>query len=238
MGQARCVCIIPARGGSKGIRRKNLVPLLGVPLISRIVRVAQAAHSIEQVVVSTDDTEIASEAERSGAHVLLRPLELSTDEASSESVVLHALDQLERENEYLPELTAFVQCTTPLTKSEDIDGTIKILLDEQADSAFTVSPFSGFVWRQSEMGRWIGMNHRVTVRQRRQDREPEFLETGGVYVFKTKGFRQHKHRFFGTIAAYVVEPSQALEIDDSWQLVPAEALLRWREREEGQPRDG
>lgn len=91
-----CLAVIPARGGSKGVPRKNVRPLAGKPLIGHTIEAARSAKRIDRVVVSTDDAEIAAVARGFGAEVVIRPAELASDTASSESAVLHALDELER----------------------------------------------------------------------------------------------------------------------------------------------
>jgi CMP-N-acetylneuraminic acid synthetase len=90
---------------------------------------------------------IAEVARRYGAEVIMRPAELSTDTASSESALLHALEHLAATENFTPELLVFLQCTSPLTQAEDIDSTVEALQREEADSAFTVVPFHSFVWK-------------------------------------------------------------------------------------------
>jgi YrbI family 3-deoxy-D-manno-octulosonate 8-phosphate phosphatase len=222
----KILAIIPARGGSKGIPRKNIQPLAGKPLLAYSIESAQQTPSITRVVVSTDDPEIAAVARQYGAEVIWRPVEISGDTASSESALLHALDYLKQTEDYEPDLVAFLQCTSPLTLPEDIEGTIQVLLDENADSALAVTPFHYFLWQRDEQGDAIGINHDKGFRPLRQEREPQFLETGAVYVMRTLGFRAARHRFFGKTAMYVMLPERCLEIDESVDLLVAEVLLR------------
>ncbi len=128
------VAIIPARGGSKGIPRKNIVPVAGKPLVAWSIEAARRASTVQRVFVSTDNGEIAEIAKQWGAEIIGRPVELSGDTASSESALIHALDVLKNEQDYMPDILAFLQCTSPLTLPEDIDGTIETLIAEQADS--------------------------------------------------------------------------------------------------------
>ena len=222
--------IIPARGGSKGIPRKNVRSLCGKPLVAWVIEAALASGHLDRVVVSTDDTEIAQLSQRYGAEVVMRPAELADDKASSESALLHALDWLEQAEGYVPDLLVFLQCTSPLTLAEDIDGTVQALLNEQADSALAVAPFHYFLWQQDSSGDAAGINHDKRVRLRRQDREPQYQETGAVYVMRTQGFRQARHRFFGKTALYVTPPERCLEIDELVDFQIAEVLIRERER--------
>lgn len=222
------IAIIPARGGSKGIPRKNLRLLAGKPLVAHTIDHACQALSVSRVVVSTDDQEIAAVAQRYGAEVVWRPAEISGDTASSESALLHALDFLKQAEDYDPDLVVFLQCTSPLTVPGDIDGTIHALLENNADTALTVAPFHYFLWKQED-GDATGINHDKRVRPRRQDRETQYVETGAVYVMRVQGFRETGHRFFGKTATYVVPAERRLEIDEPADLLVAETLMREQE---------
>lgn len=221
-----CLAIIPARGGSKGIPHKNICLLLGKPLLAYSIEQALSSKLISRVVVSTDDNEIAAVARQYGAEVIWRPTEISGDTASTESALLYTLGYLESTEKYHSDLLVFLQCTSPLTLTEDIDGTVKALLENEADSALAVIPFHYFLWRESEEGGFVGINHDKRVRPLRQEREPQFLETGAVYVMRTQGFKEAKHRFFGKTVTYLMPPERRWEIDEPIDLVIAEILLQ------------
>lgn len=220
------LAIIPARGGSKGIPRKNVRRVAGKPLVAHTIEQARHARHIDRVVVSTDDAEVAAIARQYGAEVIWRPDALSGDTATSESALLHGLDHLREAEGYTPDLVVFLQCTSPLTLAEDIDGVVQALLDEAADSALAVTPFHHFLWRRHDDGEAEGINHDKSVRLRRQDKEPQFLETGAVYVMRTPGFKAAQHRFFGKTALYAMPPERCLEIDEPEDLLVAETLMR------------
>jgi len=219
------LAVIPARGGSKGIPGKNLRTVAGKSLIEWSIAAAKQSNYQLRVVVSTDSEEITAVAQRSGAEVIFRPPEISGDSASSESALLHALQVLGERDGYHPELLVFLQCTSPLTASEDIDGTIHLLLEKHADSALAVTPFHYFLWHEEDHGNWSGINHDKALRQLRQEREPQFVETGAVYVVRPAGFQIARHRFFGKTVAYVTPPERRWEIDDPIDLEIAEMLL-------------
>jgi N-acylneuraminate cytidylyltransferase len=195
-----CLAVIPARGGSKGIPRKNVRPLAGKPLIAYNLLQLRRSRFVNRTIVSTDDPEIAAVAQGYGAEVVQRPAEISGDSASSESALLHTLEHLYTTEGYRPDLLAFLQCTSPLTLAEDIDGTIQALLDEGADSALAVIPFHYFLWKPGRDGDSVGINHDKLYRPLRQEREPQYLETGAIYVMRVEGFLQTRHRFFGKIS--------------------------------------
>ena len=195
--------MIPARGGSKGIPGKNLQPVGGVPLIGRTVAAARASARVGRVVVSTDDDAIAAVAEEHGAEVVRRPAAIAGDTASSESALLHALDVLEQQGP-LPERLVFLQCTSPFTHAAQIDRVLAALDTPGINSSFAVAPWHGFLWRSD--GR--GINHDPQQpRQRRQDLEPSFLETGAIYAMATASFQANGSRFCA--------PWQPVVIDDS-----------------------
>jgi len=124
-------------------------------------------------------------------------------------------------------LIAFLQCTSPFTSSADIDSTILTLREQRADSAFSASRFFHFIWRMDEQGA-SGINHDKRIRQRRQDRLPEYLENGAIYVMETAGFLEAKHRFFGKTVIHEMDARRSLEIDELDDFAMAEAVLRNR----------
>lgn len=229
--RTQVLAIIPARGGSKSIPRKNVMTVAGQPLIAHTIQSAQKAKCISRIVVSTEDPEIGLVAERYGAQVVWRPLDISGDTAPSELALLHTLDFLEKSEGYVPDIIVFLQCTSPLTSPEDIDGTVRKLLDGSADSALAVIPFHYFLWKCDSLGNAVGINHAKESRPMRQQREPQFKETGGVYAMRTQGFKEAKHRFFGRTALHVTPPEHCLEIDEPSDVVVSETLLRLKQRD-------
>lgn len=219
------LALIPARGGSKSLPRKNVLPLSGVPLIAHTIRAARAASLVTRVAVSTEDAEIAAIARRFGADVIDRPPDLASDTASSESALLHALEHLEMEEGYRPDILCFLQCTSPLTSAEDIDGVLAAMIGHSADTALSVTRFHYFVWGHDGAGGAMGINHDKAVRLRRQDREPEFLETGAVYAMRAEGFRAARHRFFGSTVMHEMPATRVLEIDEPEDFELAEARI-------------
>lgn len=173
---------------------------------------------VEQIVVSTDDYEIADVSRKAGAEVIMRPGDISSDRASSEDALLHALNQLDEK----PELTVFLQCTSPLTQAEDIDNCIRKLIESGADSAFTASESHRFLWKDVDSA--IGINHNVAARKRRQDMEKEYAENGAIYVMRTVGFIQARHRFFGKTVISEMPTTRSWEIDSIDDIQVAEAL--------------
>jgi len=216
----KTVAIIPARGGSKGIPRKNVHPFNGKPLICWNIEAALKAERVDEVIVSTDDAEIAELSHSTGATVVMRPDAISTDIASSEDALMHVLETLGTQ----PELTVFLQCTSPLTRSEDIDNCIQKLLNSDADSAFTATESHRFLWKNPDEA--SGINHDGAQRKRRQDLETEYAENGAVYVMRTAGFLQSRHRFFGKTVISEMPSTRTWEIDSPADIQVAEALSK------------
>nr|WP_201471208.1 acylneuraminate cytidylyltransferase [Microbacterium hydrocarbonoxydans] len=235
----RTVAIIPARGGSRGVPRKNVRRVGGVPLVERAVRSALASGRADLVVVSTDDDEIAAVGAAAGARIVRRPAALSGDTASSESAILHALDELERVGQRF-DVVAFLQATSPFIPSDALASAISHIAEDRADSVFAAYETYGFLWGRAEAGSAdegaaVALNHDAGHRPRRQDRAPHFLETGAFYVFRADGFRAAKHRFFGRIRIAEVPEWSAIEIDDEQQLRMARALAALYESPERIP---
>jgi YrbI family 3-deoxy-D-manno-octulosonate 8-phosphate phosphatase len=246
----RVLAVIPARGGSKGVPAKNLAPVGGVPLVARAIRECLASRLVTDVVVSTDDQAIAAAARLAGAEVVLRPAAIAGDTATSEAAVLHAMDAHEALHGAAVDVVLLVQCTSPFIVREDVDGIVDAIVANGADTAHTVAPFHGFVWRDAddeattvveptragEVGGatkvanppvtsgGYGVNHDKSFRPRRQDRPQDFLETGAVYGMDAAGFRKVGHRFFGRTELVRTDPARVLEIDDPHELARARAL--------------
>ncbi|MFD7457149.1 MULTISPECIES: N-acylneuraminate cytidylyltransferase [unclassified Streptomyces] len=223
----RVLAVIPARGGSKGVPAKNLAPVGGVPLVARAVRECRATRLVTDVVVSTDDQAIAEAARAAGAEVVLRPAAIAGDTATSEAAVLHAMDTHEALHGSPVDVVLLVQCTSPFLVREDVDGVAAAVAENGADTAVTVAPFHGFVWRDAPDGDdegAFGVNHDKSFRPRRQDRPQDLLETGAAYAMDAPGFREHRHRFFGRTELVRTDPARVLEIDDPHDLARARAL--------------
>ncbi|MFC9622930.1 cytidylyltransferase domain-containing protein [Streptomyces sp. NPDC056930] len=228
------LAVIPARGGSKGVPAKNLAQVGGVPLVARAVRACLASREVTDVVVTTDDAAIADAARAAGdtlgaperVHIVQRPAAIAGDRASSEDAVLHALDAYEAMRDRKADVVLLVQCTSPFVVREDIDGVAAAVARDGADTAVTVAPFHGFLWRDGSALEEDnhGVNHDKSVRQMRQDRPEDLLETGTAYAMNAAGFRIHRHRFFGHTALVRTDAARVLEVDDPHDLARARAL--------------
>lgn len=201
----RFVAIIPARGGSKGIPQKNIIDFCGKPLISWSIEQACGVDSIEAVYVSTDDALIAKVGEAYGAKIILRPSDLATDFSSSEDALLHALDTIEAEIG-LVDVIVFLQATSPLRVSADIEEALHLFVQSEADSLFSGSYVDMMLWRFGENGTLVPHGHDYLSRLRRQDAPKDYHENGSIYIFKPRVLRKNHNRLGGKIVMFESTP--------------------------------
>ncbi len=224
----RIIAIIPARGGSKGLPRKNLRPLNGVPLLARAIRAAHDAKHVADVYVTSDDDEILALAESEGAQAIRRPDDISGARATSESALLHALAEIERSEpnaEEPVEAIAFLQCTSPFTTGEAIDAVVAPVLSGDCDSALAVREDHGFLWKVDARQEANCIQHdKADQRPRRQDLDPQYLETGAIYAMRAETFQQSGNRFCGRTKVVPLDlPSVEIDTSDDWAMAEAMA---------------
>jgi len=219
--------LIPCRGGSKGIPRKNVREVAGEPLLAHTVRASREANRVDRTVVSTDDAEIKEAGLEAGADVPFdRPDELATDEAPIEPVVEHAVEWL-RENEgETYDTIALLQATSPLRTVEHVDEAVGKYEAEDADSLVAVSEGDSYRWRETDKGAEV-VNY--DSRKRRQEKEPEYVESGALYLVNTDLFLETGNLQAGKTALYVLDRVSALDIDEPFELWMADKILsEWR----------
>lgn len=231
------VAIIPARGGSKGIPRKNVTLLAGKPLVAHSIEQAKQTPLVTRLVVSTDDHEIASVACEWGAEVVMRPTEISGDTATSESALLHVLDyfhyQASGQSPPDPDLVVFLQPTSPCRPPGDIQRAIDTLRREQADSLLSVGPVHGFVWRIEKDGSLRSFSYDHLNRPRRQDAPEDLIENGSIYVFKPWVLRQFNNRLGGKVALHRMSALDSFQIDAPGDFELLELIMAFRNRTTG-----
>jgi len=210
------VAVICARGGSKGIPRKNIRPLAGHPLIAWTIRAALAAERIDHVVLSSEDDEILAVAEACGALTHRRPDALATDEAATEPVVLDVLHH----HPIAQQATTVVlmQATSPLTGPEDLDAAVRDVEVHGFDSLLSVVENHVFQWSLGQDGTATPLNYDPQHRPRRQDMPDRVAENGAFYIASRKVWDEQNCRLGGRTGAFLMQPWQAWEIDteDDW----------------------
>ena len=222
----RILAVIAARGGSKGIPRKNLIDLCGKPLLAWSIEQARAAAAITEVAVSSDSDEILAVARAFGAVAVPRPADISGDTASSESAWLHALDAREQQAGTF-DLVVAMQGTSPIREPSDIDRAISLLSTERLDSVLTVCEVEDFFnWRVGTDGLAESVNYDWRNRRRRQEIEKRYLENGSFYVFPPAQLRQTMNRLGGRIGMFVMERHKMFQIDRPEDIRLCEAIMR------------
>ena len=207
------VAVIPARGGSKGLKNKNIYPVAGKPLLAWTILQALASTSIERVFVTTDDQTIAEVASEFGAEVIVRPPELSGDKATSESAIIHAAGVIERDHHIPIDIIVFLQATSPLRKPQDIDRAVELFLREGADSLISVTRADDLTLWESKGGEWKSVNFDYRNRGMRQDRPTQFIENGSIYIFNPETLTVFGNRIGEKLSAYEMDFWQTWEID-------------------------
>lgn len=229
-GRVSTLCLIPARGGSKGIPRKNLMPVAGRPLITWTIQQALLAEVDLRVVVSTDDPEIAEVAAAAGAEVpFLRPAHLAEDMTATEPVVLHAIEHLAEQGER-PGTVMLLQATSPIRLEGTLDRAMREFEESGADSMVGVVAQTPFLWWASDPP---SADYPVDARPRRQDLTPEMMryrETGSLYVTRTEIYEEHHNRLGGRIALFEMAEVEGVDIDTDLDLRITDAFLLDQER--------
>jgi N-acylneuraminate cytidylyltransferase len=226
------LAVIPARGGSKGIPRKNLQRVGGRSLVHHAIASARESVHCGRIAVSTDDPEITEVALSLGAEVIHRPPELSTDEARTESALLHVLSKLERRGGYVPEIVVTLQPTSPTRTGRLIDRCIETLVSEEAEAVVTVAECHAPIWsRRGDVVRPINRSGR------RQDRDPFYLETGAVYVTRRDVLLRTELVLGDDPHIVITGADDAVDINDPLDLVVADAILALRQRASAESRE-
>ncbi|GFI46410.1 N-acylneuraminate cytidylyltransferase [Lachnospiraceae bacterium] len=205
------IAIIPARAGSKGIKNKNIFDFCGKPLIAWSIEQAIKAQFVDKVYVSTDGEDIADISQKYGAEVIWRPDILATDTACSEDAILHAIEEVERVCKI--ENIIFLQATSPVRLSSDIDNAIEVFEREKLDSLFSMTKLDDYCLWKNNNGRMESWSYDYKNRGRRQEREPLYLENGSIYIFKPQIIRTLKNRLGGKIGMYEMPLERSYEID-------------------------
>jgi len=224
----KVLAIIPARGGSKRLPRKNILPLHGKPLIAWSIEAGLNSKYIDRVVVSTDCEDIAKVAIDFGADVpFIRPSEIATDTASTDSVILHCLSTLSVDTN--PDIVVILQPTSPLRTNQDIDQALRLLIDKEAEGIVSVcecehSPFwSNTLPADSNMGAFINKDVKG---KRSQDLPSCYRLNGAVYVFTSDSLIDKQGvSYTESVYSFIMPGSRSVDIDLELDFRLAEVIL-------------
>lgn len=211
----RVLAIIPARGGSKSIPKKNIVLLGGKPLLAWTIIAAKKSKYIDRVVVSSDDDEILTIAEKYGGEAIRRPKRFATDTSKAESVITHALSELAR-SKYVPEWIVYLQPTSPLRDSRDIDAAMQMILRTKADVLNSVEEIDKKLLKMLVMdknGYLKPLGPPEYPFLNRQQLPSAYLPNGAIYIVKFQTFRRTKKLFSESTLAFVMDSERSIDLD-------------------------
>lgn len=234
----RILGLIPARGGSKGLPGKNTKLLLGYPLVAWTVKQTLKSRYLDKIIVSTDDKKIAKAAKKYGAEIpFMRPKELATDKSDVIDTVFHALSHFERSGITFDYLALF-EATSPLRNNNDIDKAIKKLIDRKNDADSLVSvgkialehpAYAKIISDDKYLQPYINSGKaKVTLRQKLPS---SYFPYGVIYLSKVSSIKKYKSVYAGKILPYVIERWQNYEINDIFDFLCIEAILKNRKKE-------
>ena len=213
----KILCIIPARGGSKGLPGKNIKSLLGKPLIAYTVEQAKNCRYLDRIIVSTEDKSIAAVAKKFGAEVpFLRPKRLAKDKSGTIDVLLHAMDWMETKEKFDFDIVVLLHVTTPLRSVEDIKKSVELLFKDNTDNVFSVTeahrnPYFNMVE--------INKSGKVSLVKKgnyngRQSAPSVFDMNSSIYVWWKDALRKSKSLFFRNTRIYIMPKERSIDIDD------------------------
>jgi CMP-N-acetylneuraminic acid synthetase/RimJ/RimL family protein N-acetyltransferase len=228
---SQLLALIPARGGSKSVPRKNILPIVGKPLIAWTIAAAKASGLCDPIIVSTDDPEIAAVAKREGADVpFLRPPEIARDDTPDFPVFKHAVEWLEKNEGWRPEIVAWLRPTSPLRTPEDICGALRILTSTGADAVRSVCAVDHHPYWMKSMdadGRLAPVipGHDEHAFPRRQLCPPVYALSGLVDVIRVSSALRNGALFAGDVRGYAAPADRSRELDTSADIEPLIRLL-------------
>lgn len=227
------LAIIPARGGSKGVKRKNIKKINGQSLISYTIREAMKSKYITKLIVSTEDEEIAQEGKRCGAEVpFLRPIELAKDDTPGIDPIIHAIRWLEEKGEFY-DYVMCIQCTSPFRKSWQIDEAIEKLIKQNVDSIVSVceSEVTPYWMKIIENGKMRSFFRNENNIVRRQDAPIVYRLNGAIYICKTDILLKYENWYTEKTIAYIMDKVSSIDIDDMIDFKFAEFIMKENEND-------
>jgi len=224
------LCIIPARGGSKGVHRKNIRSVGGKPLIGWTIEVALNTPCIDRIIVSTDDAEIADTAKGYGIAVpFLRPEELARDNTPDMPVYEHTLNWLSQQEQYNPEIIIWLRPTSPLRTSTDIENAVDMLVDSNADWVRSVCEATHHPYWMYKLnkGKMTSFIEDIDIQQynRRQLLPPVYRLNGAVDVTWRRTILEKRLNYGGHMQAYIMPVERSLDIDTESDIKQIEAYF-------------
>ena len=226
----KIISVIPVRGGSKGIPRKNLVKICGKTMLEYSINASQKSKLVNRTIVCTEDKKIARVAKKLKSEIIMRPKNLATDEMLAEPSIELVLNELKEKENFIPDLIVFLQNTSPLRNAKDIDGGIK-MIKKGFDSVISGFSIHTYLWTQNKKT-IRPLNYDFNKRGQRQDDGFEILqENGAMFISTYKAFIQSKRRISGKIGFYKMPLERSYNIDTLEDLKDLRSFLKTEQRE-------
>jgi CMP-N,N'-diacetyllegionaminic acid synthase len=220
------IAIIPARGGSKGVKNKNIRLLNNIPLIAYTIQAATISDRIDYVYVTTDHNEIGEVAHAYGAKVIKRPINLADDYIMPDASVVHAINNISTFGDEPDDIVVFLQPTSPIRLIDDIDNALDSFNEHEVDSLFSAVDIHPCVWRLSGQDNLTSLNFNYKERKRRQDDTADLIENGSIYIANTSVWKKYGERFGDNVGHYLMENICLYEIDTEKDLSMLDALMK------------
>ncbi|MCR6513568.1 MAG: cytidylyltransferase domain-containing protein [Clostridium sp.] len=215
--------IIPARSGSKGIKDKNIKPLLGEPLIKYTIDAALNSNMIDDLIVSTDSKTYANISKELGAKVpFLREDYLASDEAKTSDVIIDILEKINEDYDYF----ILLQPTSPLRNENHIKEAIKLGVDSECDSVVSVCEVDHSPMIMNTLDEDLGLFNFIKSSNRRQDNEKFYRINGAIYISKVNHYKKTKDFYLENSKAYIMDRRDSIDIDDILDFQIAEAIMK------------
>lgn len=229
--ESKIIAIIPARGGSKGVPRKNIKPLCGKPLVAYTIETALGSKLIDRIVVSTEDREIAEISRQYGATVVKRPKRLARDDSPTIDAIMHVLNGFEKRSERF-DIVVLLEPTSPLRKDDDLDNAISLFIrnSNRADSLVSLGEVhleNPYITKKIENGFVRPFSPPVAAFHQRQQLPRVYFPYGVIYLSKVDALKRYGTFYQERTIPYFIERWQNYEIDDIYDFVCVEAIMRY-----------
>lgn len=221
----KVLAIIPARGGSKGLPKKNITDLAEKPLIAWTIEASLDSKYITKTIVSSDSDEILEVAKNYGSDILKRPDELATDTSSSEVVIKHTLESMEEKFDYV----VLLQPTSPLRDTNDIDNAFKKLFSSDVTALISVCEYDNKIlkaFKENGIGYIEGISNNTYPFMRRQDLPKTYMSNGAIYIIKVDEFLRNNSFYTDKTISFIMDKLKSLDIDTEEDLKKVETIIK------------
>lgn len=232
----KILAVIPARGGSRSIPKKNIRIICGKPMIAYAIEACLKCGKVDKTIVSTDSDEIAKISEKFGAQVIRRPEEFARDDSPTIDAVRHALQELKEKEKYEPDAVLLLQPVTPLRTVEDIENAVELFEKNKGRSVVSVSragktPYVSLTIEKGLIKPFLGRD--TFVNKRRQELPEAFFVNGAIYLIRVEDMLKHNNFFGESTVPYIMPAERGIDIDEETDFIIAECLMQDAAKQRG-----